>query len=461
MANSVLSQAFLIGIAAACPLFAANLGVTDDGASLLATCGDESSAIQELEPGTTVSLRFSIAGAATTCHSVTVDVDGRKLSGYVAKESLAGLDELDQQRRTSSRVGSSRGLSSSVLPVAPAQIELPVADIAGYSAALQSAAEALRDDDPNRALTLVRESGVPATDRNAAVISAQASLKLTRPQDALTALEHALVENPNDAVLLGLAGMASFQRDRGPEALRYLKRSLELQPNPSFDSLRQRIEHELNTDQASETAYGMRLALRYEGAALPDTAARKLAQKFEMQINKVVFQLGCKFNDRINVIVRTQENYQQATLAAEWSGGLYDGRIHIAVPPSGEADQYVLQTFTHEFVHACLARRGPWPSWFHEGMAQKVSGRTLTSQARDSLAQLNRADGLPTLEQLSGGWARLGTQQASIAYALALAAAQVLYQDLQDYGVRNLLSHPDRLDAAAVRVDARLRETLR
>lgn len=462
MAKSPLFRALLAAVGLASPLLAADLGVTDAGASLLATCGDESSAIHELEPGTTVSLRFSIAGSATTCHSVTAEVDGRKVVGFVAKESLAGLDELEQQRRSSSTVASSgRGPASAKLPVAPALVDIPVADIAAANAALQAAADALRDDDPNRALALIRDSGVPATDRNAAILSAQASLKLTRPQDALTALEHALVEHPDDAVLLGLAGAASFQRDRRPEALRYLKRSLALQPNSSFDALRRRIEHEVDTDQASETTYGMRLALRYEGAALPDAAARGLAQEFETQINKVVFQLGCKFDDRINVIVRTQENYRQATLAAEWSGGRYDGRIHIAVPPSGEADQYVRQTFAHEFVHACLARRGPWPSWFHEGMAQKLSGRTLTPQAREALTQLNKADGLPTLDQLNGGWARLGTQQASIAYALALAAAQVMYQDLQDYGVRNLLNNPDRLDAAAQRVDTRLRETLR
>jgi hypothetical protein len=186
-----------------------------------------------------------------------------------------------------------------------------------------------------------------------------------------------------------------------------------------------------------------------------------LAKEFEAQVNKVIFQLGCKFDDRDSVIVRTQENYHQASGAAEWSGGVYDGRIQIAVPPSGKADDYVRQTFAHEFVHACLARRGPWPSWFHEGIAQKISGKTLGAQERAVLTQMNKAEQLPTLAQLSGGWARMGGQQAAIAYAMALAAAQVLYQDQQDYGVRNLLNNPDRLPAVAERIDARLRESLR
>lgn len=450
-----------IGLLALAPALAADLVVKEGGAPLLANCGDSSSSIRQLDAGTTVSLRFSIAGAATTCHSINVEVDGSKLSGYVAKESLGGLDEVERQRRTSSTVAASGAPSMAPVPVPPPDVSLTLDEASAYIAVLKTAADALKNDDPNRALAVIRESDVPPTDRNAAIISAQASLRLTRPSDALAALETALIEHADDPVLLGLAGVASLQRDKRPEALRYLKRSLALEPNPSFEAVRARIEREIEADQAGETTYGMRLTLRYEGAVLPDDAARALTKEFEAQVNKVVFQLGCKFDDRVSVIVRTQENYHQASGAAEWSGGQYDGRIQIAVPPSGQADDYVRQTFAHEFVHACLARRGPWPSWFHEGMAQRISGKTLGAPERDALTQLNRADQLPTLAQLGGGWARMGGRQAAIAYAMALAAAQVLYQDQQDYGVRNLLNNPDRLPAIAERIDARLRESLR
>jgi hypothetical protein len=94
-------------------------------------------------------------------------------------------------------------------------------------------------------------------------------------------------------------------------------------------------------------------------------------------------------------------------------------------------------------------------------MAQKISGKTLGVQEREALTQMNKANQLPKLAQLSGGWAQLGGGQAAVAYAVALAAAQVLYQDQQDYGVRNLLNNPDRLPALAERIDARLRESLR
>ncbi|MDA0207429.1 MAG: hypothetical protein O3A53_16560 [Acidobacteria bacterium] len=231
----------LIGILALAPALAADLVVLEGGSPLLANCGDPSSSIRQLEAGTTVSLRFSIAGAATTCHSVSVEVDGRRLAGYIAKESLGGLDEVERQRRSSSTVAPSGGPRVAAVPVAAPEIRLSLDEASAYIAVLKSASEALKNDDPNRALTLIRESDVPLTDRNAAIISAQASLRLTRPADALAALETALIEHADDPVLLGLAGVASLQRDKRPEALRYLKRSLALEPNPSFEAVRARI----------------------------------------------------------------------------------------------------------------------------------------------------------------------------------------------------------------------------
>jgi hypothetical protein len=219
---------------AVAPALAADLVVKEGGAPLLASCGDASSSLRQLEAGTTVSLRFSIAGTATTCHSVSVEVEGRKLAGYVAKESLGGLDEVERQRRGSSTVAGNAVLSSPSAPVTAPEVKLSLDEASAYIAALKAASEALDKDDPNRALAVIRDSNVPVADRNGAIISAQASLRLTRPGDALAALETALVAHPDDSVLLGLAGVASLQRDKRPEALRYLKRSLAIEPNPSF-----------------------------------------------------------------------------------------------------------------------------------------------------------------------------------------------------------------------------------
>src|SRR5690606_35507526 len=169
-------------------------------------------------------------------------------------------------------------------------------------------------------------------------------------------------------------GVAAFQQDRIPQARQYLTQSLALEHNPMLEKLFRRIETEASSDQSNEATYGSRFVMRYEGEALLQQAARNLAKSFDGEITRITRRLNCPLNDRLVVIVQALESYRRATGAAEWSGGRYDGRIHIAVPPSGQADEYVRETFAHEFVHACLARKGSWPAWLHEGLAQQFSG---------------------------------------------------------------------------------------
>ncbi len=446
--------ALLSGAAAAS---GAQLVVQEGGAVVLRNCGDESSEVARLDAGVVVHLQFAVAGVATECYSIAADTGGRRVTGYVKKSSLGGLNAVEEQRRESSSSALVRGALNAVKVEPPPAADDAIAAASGP--ALQQADNALAESRFDDALELLK--GQPVDDRNVAVIRAQAELSLNRPQAAQEAVEQALVAHPNDPDLLGLAGVASYQRDRAPEALRYLTKSVELRPHPMFESLQKKVAREVNQDHADETKQGMRLTLRYEGDALPDQAARKLTSEFESEINRVTFRLGCRFDERISVIVRTLENYRQATGANEWSGGQYDGRLHIAVPPSGEVDQHVRQTFAHEFVHACLSRVGSWPSWFQEGMAQLHSGERLNPAVRQELDQLNAAGKLPSLRQLRSGWGGFGAGQAHIAYGLALAAAQVIYQDLQEYGVRNLLNNPSRIPEVETRLDARLKDTLR
>ena len=249
-----------------------------------------------------------------------------------------------------------------------------------------------------------------------------------------------------------------FQQDRMPQARQYLKQSLAVEANPSLEQLYRRIEREESADAGSSETFGSRFVLRYEGQALPQPAARALAKDFDREITRITSQLGCSMNDRLTVIVQTLDNYRRATGAAEWSGGRYDGRIHIAVPPSGQPDDFVRATFAHELVHACLSRTGQWPSWLHEGLAQELSGRRLGEDERQTLVALRNSAGLPTLDRLTGGWARMGAREAAVAYSLALAAAQILRQDLQDYGLRNLLRQPERLGDVQTQLDGKLKD---
>lgn len=435
-------------------LAARDLVVAAGGAALTADCGDASGVVARLPEGHIVRLRFAIAGASNRCYSVSTDWEGQAVAGYVSKAEVQGLEEFEQARKDSSaaQIAASavRSIRLAPPPSTPAE-PAPTQD----REAIEGAIHALEASTPQKAPGML--SALPPEHRDAAVLRAQAYLEMTRPSDAWSALEPALrAKNSTDPDLLGLAGVAMFQQNRMPEARQYLKQSLAIQPNLSFQKLYASIEREQKTETSDEAAYGSRFVLRYEGESLPQAAARALAKDFDREINRITGQLGCSLNDRLTVIVQTLDNYRRSTGAAEWSGGRYDGRIHIAVPPSGEVDDFVRSTFAHEFVHACLSRTGLWPAWMHEGLAQELSGRRLGEQERAMLVALRNGPGLPKLERLGGGWAALGDREAAVAYSLALAAAQILRQDLQDYGLRNLLQQPERIGDVQKQLDTKL-----
>jgi len=154
--------------------------------------------------------------------------------------------------------------------------------------------------------------------------------------------------------------------------------------------------------------------------------------------------------------VQTRDAYQKSTGAAEWSGGQFDGRIRVPVMNGQQMNAAAEQVLTHETTHACLAMLGEWPSWLHEGMAQKISGAVLSPETRAKISALAHDGKLPKLEELRQGWSRLDTEHATLAYALALAAVDALYENIGRDGVRNLLRNPERLASISADLDQRL-----
>jgi hypothetical protein len=452
---TIRSKAAVVLFSAAA-LSARDLTVTQDAAPLLGRCGEAESVLAALPEGARVRLRYSLAGADSRCYAVAAEVGGETLQGYIERDALAGLDAVERERREASAIQLVRGAMESI------RVDAPTKEAGARPASGDAIPQALAALQAGRAAEVgALLAQASPDDRDAAILRAQAYLRMTRPADAQAALAPALRREPGDPALLGLAGMAAYQQDRLPEAALYFKQSLGAEYNPSLDKLARAVERERAAGQGDGQAFGSRFVLRYEGDALPDQAARALAGEFEGVVNNLTSRLGCTLSERLVIVVRTLDGYRSATGSADWSGGRYDGRIHVAVPPGGALDDTVRETLAHEFVHACLARRGEWPTWLHEGLAQYLSGRRLAATDRAALASLNAANRLPELAQLGGSWARLTTAEARVAYALSLAAATILHQDVRDHGVRNLLAAPAQLPRLAVKLDGRLRDSLR
>ena len=404
------------------------LSVRQDQAPLRAGCAEDSTVLVALAAGTPLELRYMMAGDTSPCYKVKANLNGRILEGYVSGNSLEGLESFDQGRQ--------RAISVNI----PAVGGSPVTTT---------------NTNTNPTPTSIKTGAFGRGISRVVVAQAQEWLEQNQPVRALEILEPE-IKKFRDPGLLALAGFAAWRADEARRALDLWDESLKLQPNPELASLYERVQREKSNDQSGERIYGVKVVLRYESGLLPAETARQMVKVVDATYSRVSSQLGCTSGERIAAIVQSRSAYMKTTNAAEWSGGLYDGRIHVPAITGQTMTADAEKVLAHETTHACLSLMGRWPSWLQEGMAQKLSGDTLPPQGRAALAELAKNGKLPKLELLEGDWSHLDSEHASMAYGLALAAVEKLYEDLDSSGIRNLLRNPEQLPAISARLDKQL-----
>jgi len=127
------------------------------------------------------------------------------------------------------------------------------------------------------------------------------------------------------------------------------------------------------------------------------------------------------------------KRYFALTDSPEWVGAIYDGRIHVPVPPDAAESEGYRALLSHELAHAFITElsRGRAPGWLQEGIAEYLEGRRISvADAALSLAVLP----LESTADLSAAFSqRNDWERARAAYRLALFCVQEL---IADYGPR-------------------------
>lgn len=400
-------------------LLLAALAVKQDRTALRSGCEAADETIVTLAAGTPVEVRFRVADGSD-CFKISATVNGQPVVGYVPASALSNVDQFEQQRNAAASLDSSRALN-------PVEAE---------------------------SKKLVARSGDPALKQASQLIEAN------QPTRALEILEPMLKRDPKNPDLLLLAGLAAYRADQARTALDYWKQSLDLAPNDALSRIYDKVRGESQADRSGDKLYGLRVALRYEGQTLPADTARAVVATLDQEFSRVSSLLGCWAGERIVAIVQSREAYLRTTGAAEWSGGQYDGRIHISWMEGTEVSSEMRRRLAHELVHACITNLSaggpPAPAWLQEGLAQKLSGDTLSTAARDRLRELAEAHKIPRLEDLRQNWSRMSSENARIAYNLALAAADSLYDNFYGYGIRNVVTNPQILQQVTAEIDKKL-----
>jgi len=399
--------------------FVAAMAVRTDQTPLRSGCDSEDAVVAQLPAGTPVEVRFRLSDGSD-CFKVAATIDGKDVLGYVPASALTGLEHYEKERSASASV------------------------------------DVLRQLDPvvTQTKKAVAQNGDPALAR------AQQLLEANQPAEALEQIENALTRHPRDASVLAYAGIAAYRADQLRAALDYWSQALDISPDDRLKAIYERVKHESEADHSADKLYGVHVALRYEGQALPSDTAHAILSVLDGDYANIAGQLGCYSDERIVAIVQSREDYLRSTGAAEWSGGQYDGRIHIAWTDGTQIGPQMQRALAHELVHACLTSipsgSAPWPAWLQEGLAQKLSGDVLPANLRDQLHQAAAAHAIPKLENLGQNWSRLSTHNAYAAYSLALAAADALYDAYAGFGIRNVLANPAMLPRITADLDAKL-----
>ncbi|MBE0658555.1 MAG: hypothetical protein IH602_12765 [Bryobacteraceae bacterium] len=395
-------------------LLAATPQVGRDGAVLRAGCEPGSGEIARLAGGIAASIRFSMNGEGGVCYKV--DAAGKQ--GYLSASDLVGLDGFEQGRR------SANPANASSPPSAAGPTEKP-------------AAAAIRFN--GYASPTVREA-IDLLDKH-------------QPRQALRRLEWSLAnEGRANPLTLALAGLAAYHSDSLDRAAQYWRESLQIENNPSVALLLDRVTRESAADRGSNVEHGERFRLRFDGGQIPPHIASAMLQALDAEYQRIDDQLGCGGNESITAIVLSRDAYNASSGGAEWSAAQYDGRIRVGMPDGAVVSPELRRRFGHEIVHACLARRGTFPSWFHEGLAQRHSGDRLTAEEKAEVRSAVRDARLPALSALSGPWIGMTAAQARLAYNYALAAIETLIAEEGEARVRDLIRSPASLTAAADRI---------
>lgn len=294
---------------------------------------------------------------------------------------------------------------------------------------------------------------------NDKLMSHQASLLLQmgRTSEAAAKAEKAMRLAPTVAIHHAILGYAYFQLSKTKEAVRELKRAQELAPDPQVESVLATAERELKAESEFGQEASLHFNLRYEGKQAHPQLRRGILESLEQTYNDLSRDLQFAPKESIIVILYTEQQFFDVTRAPSWSGAMNDGKVRIPVSGlssvSSELNRVLRHELTHSFVN--LSTRSRAPTWLHEGVAQIMEGRS-AAEVGGALSRLYSTQRNIPLNQLEGAFMGLSNEQASIAYAESLLAADYIRES---YGVSEIARILKRL-GEGMGMEAALRATI-
>jgi tetratricopeptide (TPR) repeat protein len=250
-----------------------------------------------------------------------------------------------------------------------------------------------------------------------------------------------------------LLGRICYDSGRPDQALGYFENSLTLSPEqPAITELARKIRRELKVEAGFFESQSSHFTVKYEGKEVPDLS-RVVMVICEEAYFSVGRRLGYYPDDPVEVILYTDEQFQDVTRSPAWAGAIFDGEIRIPAKGLRQRTEVLERIIFHEYTHALVHDlcQGRAPLWLHEGLAQMSEEQPIDAAAL--AARVKAEGGAVPLQRLEGSFLGLPKARAETAYAESLLAAQYLIDQYGPYAQRELLRYLKQGDniAAAVK----------
>jgi hypothetical protein len=203
-------------------------------------------------------------------------------------------------------------------------------------------------------------------------------IALDRDGNALPVVLEGLVRQPDQALYHELLGDLRYRADRLDEALRAWRTAMDLAPRPALQSKIDQLEQEQGAASLTDTIFSSNFQVVHDGKVDGAMAGEVIAY-LESSLNDLSRRFGHNPARPITVVLYSDRQFRAATGAADWVGGLYDGKVRVPLGGLNRLNPVAEKLLTHELSHALIHSRssGHCPRWLHEGMAQLLEGSSL------------------------------------------------------------------------------------
>jgi hypothetical protein len=287
----------------------------------------------------------------------------------------------------------------------------------------REASAALREKRLGEALAAFTEVvGISPSDADLWTGKGMTEFLLGHDEQAETSLVRALRLNPKLTTAALFLGELQHRSGRTVDAIATYEKALKHAPDEK--TIVGRLEDWRKDVRVSERMYesrGSHFRVLFEGPA-DHAMARRAVEGLESAYWRIGAALTMYPQGTTTVVLYTIQQFRDITRAPDWSGGVYDGQIRVAVKGALEHPEELDRVLAHEFVHAVVAQTGgrDVPLWINEGLATVFEADGI-EWARRVLADAPARIGL---ERLHESFRRFEGAAVAVAYAESTVAVR-------------------------------------